>query len=166
MCAIVHPTNPRLSINGGVSSAIAAATRLHRFEGTCSRLLSSSSGHITRGTAMISSFPSTPGTQLHLQHVIHAVLPPCSGKLSSLLGCRCTFKACADVTLSMPSTSLRQHLLHLSNRHQPCPCLHTSENGFMVLPQPCVHQTVIIGTLDFDMVLNVALLRNSHTCGV
>lgn len=106
MCAIVHPTNPRLSINGGVSTAIAAATRRHRFEGTCSRLLSNSSGYITRGTAVISSFPSTPGTRLHFQHVIHAVLPPCSGKLSCLLGRRCTVKAYANVTLSTLSTSL------------------------------------------------------------
>lgn len=79
--AIVHTVNPQLEVKGTVTQAIAAAVG-PAFASICSQTLARMGGQLTLTEAAMSTFPSACGSQLHCQHVIHAPLPPCSGKHS------------------------------------------------------------------------------------
>lgn len=79
VCAIVHPTNKRLDLSGGVSKAISAAAG-PLFEQCCLELLTHRLERVPRGVAEITTFPSAHTKRLHCRHVIHAVLPVCSGE--------------------------------------------------------------------------------------
>lgn len=79
--AIVHTVNPQLEVKGTATNAIAAAVG-PAFASICSQTLARKGGQLTLKEAAMSTLPSACGSQLHCQHVIHAPLPPCSGKHS------------------------------------------------------------------------------------